>query len=405
MLYQLYQPYADAADAMRAAAGVMSTMLTRLPMGLPRALPVRSMRAAYDVFSQTHLTHDRPAFGIDSVVVEGDEVAVTERVVDSTPFGSLLRFEKATTVEQPKVLLVAPLSGHFSTLLRNTVHTMSADHDVYLTDWHNARDIPLAQGPFGLDDYVAHVIRFIEHLGPDTHVVAVCQPCVPALAAVAVLAESHSDAQPRTLTLMAGPIDTRINPTTVNEFAVSRPIEWFERSVIATVPERYPGAGRRVYPGFLQLFAFMSMNLDRHVRSHITLYHQLVRGEIEQAQATRDFYDEYFAVLDMPAEFYLETVQRVFQDYDLAQGLFTYEGRKVDPSAIRRTALFTVEGERDDICSVGQTLAAHDLCTGIPAHRRLHHLQPRVGHYGVFSGSRWEREIYPRLRLFIRANS
>jgi poly(3-hydroxybutyrate) depolymerase len=405
MLYQLYQPYADAGEVVRSAAGAMSDMLARLPMGLPNALPVRSLRAAYDLVHHTKVTHSRPPFDIEHVVVAGEKVEVRETVADRTPFCTLVRFEKDTRTPLPKVLLVAPLSGHFSTLLRNTVRTLSADHDVYLTDWHNAREVPLVDGRFGFDEYVEHVIRFVEHLGEGVHVVSVCQPCVPVLAAVAVQAEARGAVQPRTVSLLAGPIDTRINPTKVNELAVSRPIEWFEHNVVGKVPSRFAGRGRRVYPGFMQLTAFMSMNLDRHVRSHIELYGQMVRGDLAGAQFTRDFYDEYFAVLDMPAEFYLETVRRVFQEYQLARGVLEYKGRRVEPRAIRHTALATVEGERDDICSVGQTMAAHDLCTHLPPSRRMHHLQSGVGHYGVFSGSRWEREIAPRLRHFILANN
>jgi poly(3-hydroxybutyrate) depolymerase len=405
MLYQLYQPCADATEVARAAAGSMSAMLSKLPMGLPNALPVRGLRAAYDLFAQTRITHERPPFGIDHVLVDGEPVTVTEKVVDDTPFGALLHFEKQTDAVQPKALLVAPLSGHFATLLRSTVRTMLADHDVYITDWHNARESPVDAGTFGLDDYVSHIIRFVEHLGAGVNLVAVCQPCVPALAATAILAEAGSPVQPRTLTLMAGPIDTRINPTAVNDLATSRPIEWFENNVIATVPLRFPGARRRVYPGFLQLTAFVSMNADRHVRTHLELYGQMVRGDVAKAKATRDFYDEYFAVLDIPAEFYLETVNRVFQTFDLARGALRYRGRTVDPRAIRRTALLTVEGERDDICSIGQTVAAQDLCPNIAPFRRQHHLQAGVGHYGVFSGSRWETQIYPRLKHFVLAHN
>jgi polyhydroxyalkanoate depolymerase len=405
MLYQLYQPYEDASMLLRTAAGSMSAMLARLPMGLPNALPIRSLRAAYDLFNDTRITHERPPFGIDDVVVNGEVVQVKENAVDVTPFCTLVRFEKETSEPLPKVLLVAPLSGHFSTLLRNTVRTLSADHDVYLTDWHNAREVPIDDGVFGFDEYVAHVIRFIEFLGDGMHVVSVCQPCVPVLAAVAVQAETRGAVQPRTMSLLAGPIDTRINPTKVNELAVSRPIEWFANNVVTIVPGRFPGAGRRVYPGFMQLTAFMSMNVDRHVRSHIELFGQMVRGDTAGAKFTRDFYDEYFAVLDMPGEFYLETVQKVFQEFQLARGVLEYRGRRVDPRAIRRTALATVEGERDDICSVGQTMAAHDLCTSLPPSRRMHHLQSGVGHYGVFSGSRWEKEISPRLGHFILAHA
>jgi poly(3-hydroxybutyrate) depolymerase len=299
------------------------------------------------------------------------------------------------------VLIVAPLSGHFATLLNDTARTMLADHDVYITDWHNAREVPLSEGRFGLDEYVEHVIAFIEMLGPGTHLVAVCQPCVPTLAAVALMAQHDHPAQPRSMTLMAGPIDCRINPTKVNDLATGKPIEWFEHNLISRVPSRYPGARRRVYPGFLQLTAFMSMNLDRHKQAFRDLYRQLHQGEHEAAEATKRFYDEYFAVNDLPAEFYLETVAQVFQEYRLARGELTVRGERVEPAAIRRTALFTVEGERDDICSIGQTVAAHDLCPGIRPYMKSHHVQLGVGHYGVFSGRRWQQQIYPRVREMI----
>jgi polyhydroxyalkanoate depolymerase len=301
--------------------------------------------------------------------------------------------------------VVAPLSGHFATLLRGTVRTLLPDHDVYITDWHNARDVSLAHGQFGLDEYVDHLIGFLEVIGTEAHVVAVCQPCVAVLATVAVMAQSGNPAQPRSMTLMAGPIDTRINPTKVNELAISRPIDWFERNLIATVPARFPGVGRRVYPGFVQLTAFMSMNLERHVKAHWDLYDQLANGDREKADATRSFYDEYFAVLDLPAEFYLQTVSTIFQEHALPLGKLEWRNERVEPAAIRRTALLTVEGEKDDICALGQTLAAHELCSGLRPYRKKHHMQAGVGHYGVFSGRRWENQIYPIVRNVILANA
>jgi polyhydroxyalkanoate depolymerase len=301
------------------------------------------------------------------------------------------------------VLVVAPMSGHFATLLRATVRTMLPDHDVYLTDWHNARDVSVADGRFGIDEYVDHLIRFLETIGPGGHIVAVCQPCVPALAAVSIMAEDGNAAQPRSLTLMAGPVDARINPTSVNELSISHPMEWFEQNLIATVPQRYRGATRRVYPGFVQLLAFISMNFERHMKAHYELYDDYLKGEDAKAQTIASFYDEYFSVADLPAEFYLETVQSIFQDYALARGTLEWHGRRVNPAAIERTALFTVEGERDDVCGIGQTMAAHELCTGIRPFRKRHHLQPGVGHYGVFSGRRWAQQIYPVLRNVILA--
>ena len=281
---------------------------------------------------------------------------------------------------------MAPLSGHFATLLRDTVRVLLPEHDVHITDWANARDVGIWHGRFGFDEYVEHLIWFLRAMGPGSHVVAVCQPCVQALAAAALMAEDDHPCQPLSLTLMAGPIDTRINPTKVNELATGQPISWFERNLIARVPLRYPGATRRVYPGFLQLTAFMSMNAERHIKAQVDLYKAMAKGERAEAKTIKDFYDEYFAVLDMTAEFYLETVQWVFQEFRLARGQLDWRDRRVHPKAIRRTALFTIEGERDDICSIGQTVAAHDLCTSLRPYRKKHYMQAGVGHYGVFSG-------------------
>ena len=405
MIYHAYQAYADLMTPIRGMAELTAAML-RPPSSWSAAMPWASeMAAAWEMVARGGLTHARPAFGIDRIRVGDREVAVREEVADQTAFGTLLRFRKDLAADHPRVLLVAPMSGHFATLLRGTVRTMLPDHDVYLTDWHNARDVALVHGPFGIDDYVAHVIRFLEAMGPASHVVAVCQPCVQVLAAVAIMAESRNSALPRSMTLMAGPIDTRVNPTRVNELAMSRPIEWFERNLIATVPIRYRGAMRRVYPGFMQLSAFLSMNLDRHVRAHLDLHGHLTRGDLDRARATREFYDEYFAVTDLPAEFFLETVRMIFQDHLLAQGRWRWRGGRVDPKAIRRTALFTVEGEKDDICAVGQTVAAQDLCTALRPYMRRHHVQTGAGHYGVFNGQRWNNEIYPKLRSLIQASA
>jgi poly(3-hydroxybutyrate) depolymerase len=356
------------------------------------------LTATYELIARAGLTHVRPPFDIHSVLVGNEEVAVHEQPVHVTPFGTLLHFRKDVSTELPRVLLVAPLSGHFATLLRNTVKTMLPEHDVYITDWHNARDAPLSAGRFGFDDYAEHIIKFLEVIGPGAHIVAVCQPCVATLVAAAVMAQTQNPAQPASMTLMAGPIDCRVNPTKVNELATSKPISWFEQNLIASVPLRYPGAFRKVYPGFVQLAAFMSMNIDRHVKAHRELYDNLVAGDLAKAAATKAFYDEYFAVLDLAAEFYLETVKIVFQDYSLAAGTLKFRGELVEPRAIKRTSLFTVEGEKDDICAVGQTLAAQELCSGIRPYRKRHHMQPGVGHYGVFSGKKWEAQIYPLLK-------
>ena len=390
---------------LRALAQTGSEILRQLDFGAWTPPVLRHAAAFCDMITDGRLTHHRPPFGIDTVRVGNKEVAVVEEVMDDTPFGGLLHFRKDGTAVQPRVLLVAPLSGHFPTLLRATVRTMLPEHDVYITDWKNARDIPVTEGCFGVEAFVDHVIRFLEAIGPGGHVVAVCQPAVAVLAAVAVMAVARNKAQPRSMTLMAGPIDTRINPTQVNRMAKGRPIGWFERNVIGTVPGRYPGAGRRVYPGFVQLTAFVSMNLDRHIGAHLGQFRALVSGDDVAATAHRRFYSEYLAVMDLPAAFYLETVQRVFQDHDLPLGRFRYRGEPVRPAAIRRTAILTVEGERDDICANGQTLAALELCTGVPISFRQHHLQTGVGHYGVFAGKRWQNEIYPLVRQMIQATS
>jgi polyhydroxyalkanoate depolymerase len=296
------------------------------------------------------------------------------------------------------------MAGHFPTLLRQTAQTMLADHDVYITDWKSARDVPLSDGRFGTDEYIDYLIRFFEEIGPGAHVLAVCQPCAAVLAAVAAMAMAKHPATPRSMTLMAGPVDTRINPTKVNDLAVSHSIGWFEENLISAVPARYAGAGRHVYPGFLQLTAFMTMNMSRHVRAHLDLFSHIVRGEDDEANANRKFYDEYFSVADLAADFYLETVQKVFQEHHLPRDVFEYRGRIVDPGAIHNTSLLTVEGERDDVCGLGQTLAAHDLCPGIKPFRKKHFVQAGVGHYGVFSGRRWTTQIYPMVKNIILAS-
>jgi len=401
MIYTAYQAQSDLTAPMRAMSGATARLLTDLSPGLTDRWMVRSTLATTEIVARWGLTHRRPAFGIDAVVVEGEAVAVREEAVLRTPFGTLLRFAKDTDAVQPRVLLVAPLSGHFATLLRATVRTMLPDHDVFITDWHNARDVGVAHGRFGLDEYIDHLVDFLREMGPGAHVVAVCQPCVPALAAAALMAEDGDEALPHSLTLMAGPIDARVNPTIVNDLAAGRSLEWFERNVIGIVPRRFAGAGRRVYPGFVQVAAFMRMNPERHRAAFRRLYDDIVAGNEERVVATKAFYDEYFAVLDLTAEFYLETIAAIFQDHLLARGEFTWRGRPVDPAAITRTALLTVEGERDDICGVGQTAAAHDLCTSLTPYRRRQHLQAGAGHFGVFSGARWEREVYPEIRSHI----
>ncbi|MDR3513934.1 MAG: polyhydroxyalkanoate depolymerase [Caulobacteraceae bacterium] len=405
MHYKAFQAQADLMAPVRLMADLAGGALAMGPPWLRTAPGLSHLAAGWEMIGRAGLTHARPPYGFDTVMVEGRETAVSEVAVVSTPFGDLVNFRKEGAPEQPRVLLVAPLSGHFATLLRGTVATLLPENDVYITDWRNAREAPLAAGTFGFDEYVEHVIAFMEAIGPGAHLVGVCQPCAHALAAVALMAEDDNPATPLSMTLMAGPVDTRINPTKVNDLATANPITWFDRNLIAVVPDRYPGAGRRVYPGFVQLTAFMAMNPGRHVDAHIDMFTHLAVGRFDEAQTAKTFYDEYFAVLDLAAEFYLETVNRVFQRHLLPKGELEWRGRKVDPAAIRRTALFTVEGERDDICSVGQTVAAHQLCTGVRANRKRHHLQAGVGHYGVFSGRKWSSQIYPLLRNLILSTS
>ncbi len=399
MLYLAYQAQADIMVPVRAwASAAIAAGAQPLLADHPA---IRNLTAAYELIARAGLTHTRPPFGISATTVGNREVEVREEAAYATPFGTLLHFKKDIVSEQPRVLLIAPLSGHFATLLRATVQTMLPEHDVFITDWHNVRDVPLTAGRFGFDEYIDHLIQFLDVMGPGTHVVAVCQPCVAVLTAVAVMAQAKNPAQPRSMTLMAGPIDTRVNPSRVNALAKKRSIEWFERTLTASVPLGHPGAFRRVYPGFVQLTAFMSMNIERHVKAHRDLYQNLANGELEKAAIIKAFYDEYFAVLDLTAEFYLETVRLIFQEHALPLGKLAWHGNGVDPSAIRRTMLFTVEGERDDICPLGQTVAAHELCSKLRPYLKRHHMQAGVGHYGVFSGKRWENQIYPILKNVI----
>jgi poly(3-hydroxybutyrate) depolymerase len=404
MLYRSFQTHSDGMWALRALATAAIPVLDRTRPGLSGDGMLRKMAAALEVFLLAALTHRRPPFRIDTVRVGEVDVAVHEEVAQTTPFATLLRFRKDMTQPGPKVLIVAPMSGHFATLLRDTVQTMLQDHDVYITDWHNARDVPISAGRFGMDEYIEHVIDFLGVIGPGANVMAICQPCVAVLAAVAVMSEDEHPATPAAMVLMAGPIDCRIAPTVVNKLANDKPIEWFEKKLISTVPLRYAGGTRRVYPGFVQLSAFLNMNLERHIASFRGLFEDIVNNETEKAEATRSFYKEYFAVADLPAEFYLETVKLVFQEYALAKGELKWRGRNVNPAAIHRTALLTIEGERDDICSLGQTLAAHDLCAGLRQYMKTHYIQPGAGHYGVFSGRRWSGSIYPMVRDIIHVS-
>lgn len=365
---------------------------------------VRTFAAGLEVAERLTRRYGKPEFGIHSVEV-GDHksVPVHEEVIDETPFCSLLHFAKPGVSNQPKVLIVAPLSGHYATLLRGTVDAMLPDHDVYITDWTDGRDVALADGAFHLDDYIELVMRHIKLLGEDTHVMAVCQPSVPVLAAVALLCEDNL-MRPKSMTLMGGPVDTRCAPTAVNTFAKDHTLAWFESHSVHTVPMTYPGFGRKVYPGFLQLQGFLGMNMERHVDAHVDHFWHLVEGDGDNAQHHRQFYDEYMSVMDLPAEYFLETVQAVFHDHALPNGTLEYRGRLVDTTHIKDVALFTVEGELDDISGVGQTAAAHDICKNLSKQMRKQLEQKGVGHYGIFNGRTWRGEIQPQVAAFIKAH-
>ena len=366
----------------------------------------REISASYELLHRLGKDYEKPAFGITGTTVRGKQVAVSEEVTIAKPFCTLRHFAREGRHNDPRILLCAPLSGHHSTLLRDTVRQLITEHDVYVTDWTDARMVPMSEGPFHLDDYVAYLIEFIRHLGPNVHVISVCQPTVPALVAISLMAAANDPKSPRTMTMMGGPIDTRRNPTEVNTLATTKPFSWFENNVIYRVPQNFPGFMRRVYPGFLQHAGFVAMNPDRHFSSHWEFYNHLVQGDGESADGHRAFYDEYNAVLDMDADYYLDTIRMVFQKHALPEGTWvtgaSLGNRKVEPAAIRKTALFTIEGELDDISGSGQTEAAHGLCAGIPKARKQHFTAPRCGHYGIFAGRRWRELIYPKIADFIR---
>jgi len=380
--------------------------LLRNPFSPWGAMPwARSAAAACEMFERMTRRYGKPAWDIASTQGAGGEIAIEPAVVWQRPFCRLVHFARASrpaSAALPKILLVAPLSGHHATLLRGTVEALLPGHDVYITDWVDARMVPLTQGRFDLDDYIDYLIAMLQWLDADTHVVAVCQPSVPVLAAISLMEARNDPHAPLSMTLLAGPIDTRESPTAVNRFAEGKDIDWFRRNVIHTVPPLHPGALRQVYPGFLQLSGFMSMNLDRHVTAHREMFMHLVRGDGESAERHRAFYDEYLAVMDLTAEFFLQTVQTIFIDQALAAGTMVHRGEAVEPARIRRTALLTIEGAADDITGRGQTEAAHRLCTSIPDSRKFHYVQADVGHYGVFNGSRFHAEIAPRIANFIR---
>ena len=411
MLYQLYEthrallsPFSEFASASAKLYSHPLSPFTHTPLA-------HRVSAGLDLMHRLSKEYEKPEFGITSVKVAGVDVAVQEQVAIEKPFCRLLRFKRFTDnpavlaklKEQPTVLVVAPLSGHHSTLLRETVKMLLIDHKVFITDWTDARMVPTEAGPFHLDDYIYYVQEFIRHIGPEVNVISVCQPTVPVLAAISLMA-SAGEFTPRTMTMMGGPIDARKSPTAVNNLAMNKSYEWFENNVIYRVPVNYPGNGRRVYPGFLQHSGFIAMNPDRHMNSHYDYFMDLMRGEDESADFHRAFYDEYNAVLDMPAEYYLDTIKTIFQDFALVNGTWDVGGHLVRPQDITTTALLTIEGELDDISGAGQTKAAHELCTGIPKSRQFHYDVEGAGHYGIFSGRRWREKVYPELRDFIASH-
>ena len=408
MFYQLYEmnhaamaPFRATADAMRLAYRHPFNPLSHTVVG-------RTLAAGFEVFERVTRRYGKPEFGLPTTTVNGQTVTVSEEIVWQKPFCNLIHFSRdlpAGAEPSPRILIVAPMSGHYATLLRGTVEALMQGADVYITDWIDARMVPVTDGGFDLDDYIDYVIEMIHHLGADTHVVAVCQPSVPVLAAVAVMEANGDPLYPSSMTLMGGPIDTRSNPTAVNELAQNKPLDWFKDNVIMNVPWPQPGFMRAVYPGFLQLSGFMSMNLDRHMIAHKDFYMHLVKNDGDSAEKHRDFYDEYLAVMDLTAEFYLQTVDTVFIKHSLPKGEMLHRGKLVDTKAIRNVALLTVEGENDDISGVGQTRAAQTICPNIPDDKRMHYLQPDVGHYGVFNGSRFRKEIAPRIIAFATQQS
>jgi poly(3-hydroxybutyrate) depolymerase len=407
-LYWLYEMSHAALHPSRAFADVMRLYFKNPLNPLSHTTMGKSVAAAAELFERSTRRYGKPEWLIDSTTVAGERAPIHVASVWERPFCRLIHFERMfchmPRRPQPKLLIVAPMSGHYATLLRGTVEAFLPNHDVYITDWVDARMVPVAEGRFDLDDYIDYVISILHFLGGETHVVAVCQPSVPVLAATALMEAADDPYAPRSIVLMGGPIDTRRNPTAVNMLAEERGIDWFRRNVITKVPFPHPGVMRDVYPGFLQLHGFVSMNLDRHLDAHKNLFFNLVKGDGDSAQKHREFYDEYLAVMDLTAEFYLQTVETVFVRHDLPNGRMTHRGHPVDLGAIRNAALLTVEGEHDDISGVGQTEAAHDLCVNIPAERKSHYLQPGVGHYGVFNGSRFRAEVAPRIADFVLTN-
>jgi len=403
MLYQAYEFQRQLAKPVRLWANALEQAYSSPYNPLSDTWFGKSMAASAEIVARLTQNYGKPHFGLATTQIGNETVEVNEELLLRRPFCDLVHFHRDTSRRDPKVLVVAPMSGHYATLLRGTVEALLPEHDVHITDWKDAREVPLTSGNFSLDDYIDYIITFCRYLGPDVHVIAVCQPSVPVLAAAALMAEAKDPRQPKSLTLMGGPIDTRQSPTVPNDLAMRNSMMWFRQNVISTVPLGYPGAMRRVYPGFLQLTSFISMNLDRHVNAHMRQFEHLVKGDDDSADGHRTFYDEYLAVMDLSAEFYLQTIEVVFKEHLLPRGEWVSRGRRIDPAAIE-TALMTVEGELDDISGIGQTKAAHALTPNIPGAHHVHWEQPRVGHYGIFNGRKWREQIMPRVRTFIREN-
>jgi poly(3-hydroxybutyrate) depolymerase len=404
MLYHLYEMNHAAMAPWRSAVEAGTAFWENTANPYSQTVFGRSAAASLNLAERMTRRYAKPEFGITQTTVKGKPVAVHQETVWQLPFCNLLHFRKETAEKQEKVLIVAPMSGHYATLLRNTVEAMLPSHDVYITDWADARSVPLAAGSFDLDDYTDYVINMLHHLGERAHVMAVCQPSVPVMAAVSLMNQRDDALAPKSMILMGGPIDTRRSPTGVNKLAESKGVDWFRNNVVMPVPFPLPGMGRMVYPGFLQLTGFMTMNLDRHMSAHRELFWHLVEGDGDSADKHANFYDEYMSVMDLTAEFYLQTVDRVFVHHDLPNGTYAYRGTKVEPEKITQTAVLTVEGEKDDISGVGQTEAAHTILKGLSPDKKEHYLQKGVGHYGVFSGSRYRKEVVPVISRFVESH-
>ncbi len=408
MLYKVHEFKHAMMAPMRLQAQIMKGIFTNPWNPLSDTQMGRTMAASAEMMERMTRRFDKPEFGLDETVIDGKKVKVTEDIVVEKPFCRLLNFKRSTRRKDPQVLLCAPMSGHYATLLRGTVEALLPHHNVFITDWSDTSQVPLSAGKFDLDTSITYLREFMSLLGPDTHVIAVCQPTVPVFAAVSLMASENDPNQPLTMTMMGGPVDTRISKTEVTACAETRPLKWFEDMAVHEVPMLYPGAGRKVYPGFLQLNGFMSMNLDRHVGSHMKFYHHLVSGDGDSAEKHKKFYNEYLSVMDIPAEFYLQTVETVFQHQLLPKGRMMWrdpisnELMPVRPQDIKHTALLTIEGELDDISARGQTTAAHELCHSLSQKKQYHHFQEKCGHYGIFNGGRWRTQIMPRIRHFIR---